>query len=151
MLDVSLLEYQNYLKTRHNSDGQTEIFDPVRKQWLKLQPEELVRQLFIQFCIVENICSANLISVEKEIVFNSMRRRYDIVLYSSNGSPWLLVECKSPDIELGQNVLNQAARYNLTLNVPYVVVTNGPETHGFKIDFENQLFTPLRQFPAPPF
>ena len=150
MLDVRLLEYQKYLKTRHNSDSQTEIFDPVRKKWLKLQAEELVRQLFLQFCIVENICSANLISVEKEIVFNSMRRRYDIVLYSSVGSPWLLVECKSPDIELDQHVLDQAARYNLKLNVPYIIVTNGPQTHGFKIDFENQLFKPLKQFPIAP-
>ena len=148
MIHLDLLQYKDQLKTR-SENNVTHIFDPVRKRWLVLKPEELVRQLFIQYCISNRICSINKISVERQIAVNDVQRRYDIALHDSKGDPWLLVECKAPAVTVSQKTLDQIARYNVALQVPYLIITNGIDTFGCRVDLKDKSFEEIFDLPLP--
>lgn len=113
------------------------IFDSIRKKWLSLTPEEWVRQHVLNFLTTEKQIPPSIISVEKEIVLNELRKRYDIVVYDRNHKPWLVVECKAPYVALNENTLEQAKRYNLTIAAPYLMITNG--VSDFVFDSEGRL------------
>lgn len=100
------------------------VFDSIRKKWLQLTAEEWVRQHVINFLITEKKIPAGLISIEKELVLNGIRKRYDIVVYSGT-EPWLIVECKAPYIALDADVVAQAQRYNLVVQAHYLMISNG--------------------------
>jgi len=104
---------------------QTYIFDQVRKKWLLLTPEEWVRQHLINFLIHEKKFPISLISIEKEIVLNDLKRRYDIVVYNKYLKPIVIIECKAPYIELDVAVVEQALRYNLIIKADYLMLSNG--------------------------
>lgn len=119
------LKYPSFdCRTRKVNDV-IQVFDNLRKRWLVLTPEEWVRQHVLNFLTVHKSISPGLISIEKEIELNGTKRRYDIVVYNSSLKPWLVVECKAPFIELSQDVLDQALRYNLVLNAELIMITNG--------------------------
>lgn len=101
------------------------ILDVLRRKYLLLTPEEWVRQHFVHYLINELRYPKALIRVEGGLRFNSLSKRSDIVVYNREGSPWMLVECKSPDIPLRQQTINQAATYNHTLRARFIVITNG--------------------------
>ena len=101
------------------------VFDVIRKKWLLLTPEEWVRQHVVNYLIHEKAYPLALISLEKEIELNGNKKRYDIVVYTKQLTPEIIIECKSPEIPLSEKVLEQALRYNLILNVNYVFITNG--------------------------
>lgn len=101
------------------------VFDPIRKGWFVMQPEEEVRQHLMQFLIREKGISPNLISVEKEIVYRGTRRRFDVVVFDRTGSPDIVCECKAPEIAITQDTVNQIARYNTVLKAPHLLLTNG--------------------------
>ena len=105
--------------------GQTYIFDEVRKKWLVLSPEEWVRQHLIHFLIKQKKYPASLISIEKEIILNDLKKRYDIVVYNKQLQPIIVIECKAPYIELDQSVVEQALRYNLIIKANYLMLSNG--------------------------
>ena len=111
------------LRTRNSNSG-TEIFDIIRKKFVRFTPEEWVRQHLLKFLIEKNF-PASLIAVEKELIVAGIRKRTDVVVYSTLAEPLLIAECKSPDVPLEQSTFDQAARYNLTLAVPYFLLTNG--------------------------
>lgn len=104
---------------------QTYIFDEVRKKWLVLSPEEWVRQHLIHFLIKQKKYPASLISIEKEIILNELKKRYDIVVYNKQLIPIIVIECKAPYIELDQSVVEQALRYNLIVKASYLMISNG--------------------------
>ena len=106
-------------------DDKEFIFDEVRKRWVILTPEEWVRQNFLQYLIQIKKYPASLIAVEKEIKLGELKKRFDIVVYDSNTKPWMIIECKEMNVKLDKTVLDQVLRYNITLHVPYLVVTNG--------------------------
>ena len=110
------------------------IFDDIRKQWIMLTPEEWVRQNFLQYLIQVKKYPSSLIAVEKEIRLGDLVKRFDIVVYDSNTNPWMIVECKEMQVALTGAVLNQALRYNITLKVPYIVITNGIFCYGFALN-----------------
>lgn len=110
------------------------IFDDIRKQWIMLTPEEWVRQNFLQYLIQVKKYPSSLIAVEKEIRLGDLVKRFDIVVYDSNTNPWMIVECKEMQVALTGAVLNQALRYNITLKVPYIVITNGSFCYGFALN-----------------
>jgi len=120
------------LRTQNNV---RQVFDPIRKKWVVLTEEEKVRQFFILQLINELKIPASHISVERKITLNGLAKRYDIVVYKDT-KPWMVVECKAPHIPLTQEVLEQAGRYNQTLNAEIIGVTNGAEQKFFKIDFK---------------
>ena len=110
-------------------NGTLHIFDILRKKYIVLTPEEWVRQHLIHYLIDYKGYPAALIAVEREIQLYGLRRRFDLVVFDREGQPWLLVECKAPDVNLSRRVFDQAFRYNITLGAPYLCVTNGIQHH----------------------
>ena len=119
------LNFPPYSFRLKNSENNTHIFDVIRKKFVVLQPEEWVRQHCIQYLLQEKNYPISLINVEKVVLINGLKKRYDIVVFNSDGSITLIVECKAPKVNISQSSFDQIARYNLTLNAPYLMVTNG--------------------------
>lgn len=113
-------------------DGKEFIFDEQRRQWLRLTPEEWVRQNFVQYLVQVKQYPAALTAIEKEIRLGELKKRFDILIYDRRHQPWLMVECKGMDVPLDQSVLEQILRYNIALPVPYLVITNGQYCAAFK-------------------
>ncbi len=120
------------------------IFCIIRKQWFLLTEEEWVRQNFVQYLITVLNYPATLIALEKELRLNELKKRFDILVYDTDHKPWMLVECKEPNVVLNENVLQQVLRYNMTVPVEYIVLTNGSNTIGWqKKDGQLHLLTEL--------
>lgn len=120
------LKYPTFnIRLKQNAKDKLFVFDTIRKKWLLLTPEEWVRQHVVNYLIIEKKYPASFISVEKEIELNGTKKRYDIVVYSKELKPDIIIECKAPEIELSELVLEQALRYDLVLQVNYVFITNG--------------------------
>jgi len=116
----------------------TQIYDAFRKRWLVLTPEEWVRQHFLHFLINELHYPKNRIAIEFSILLNGMRKRADVLVFGAKMQPWMLIECKHAGISLSQAVFDQAARYNLKLQVPFLVITNGMDLMAAEIT-ENRI------------
>ena len=125
------IEYPSYQPKIKSQQGKEFIYDEIRKQWIMLTPEEWVRQNFLQYLIQVKKYPATLIAVEKEIKLGDLAKRFDIVVYDKNTQPWIIIECKEMEVALDKLVLDQALRYNITLQVPYIVITNGTYCFGF--------------------
>ncbi len=134
-------------RLRSGQDGKTEIFDGVRRRYVRLTPEEWVRQHFLHFMIHSLDYPLSLIRVEAEITVNRMKRRFDIVACRPDGSPLMVVECKSPAVEISQEVFDQAARYNMTLKAPCLVVTNGLAHYACRVDHAGASWSFLQTVP----
>ncbi len=113
-------------------DDREFIFDFIRRQWLLLNEEEWVRQNFIQFLVQEMKYPAELIAVEKEIPLGELKKRFDILVYDRRHQPWMLIECKAPDIKLDEKVFQQLLRYHISVPAPFLVITNGHFTYGWE-------------------
>lgn len=107
------------------------IFDSVRKQWVRLTPEEWVRQNFVHFLITVQRYPASLIAVEKEIRVGELAKRFDILVYDRTHRPWMLVECKSASEALTPAVWQQAMQYGIGVPAVYIVIVNGAECRGW--------------------
>ncbi len=112
------------VKTKHAAGG-WRIFDPVRRLWVALTPEEWVRQHVLNHLMHDLGCPASLLVVERKLALHGLTRRADIVLHARNAAPLLLVECKAPGVKPDLAAFEQAARYNTVFKVPYLLVTNG--------------------------
>lgn len=132
-----------------NEDGKTRVFDPVRKKYILLQPEEFVRQLLIQWITESGGINRNSIQVEKHIRINDLSRRFDLVIYDRSIQPFILVECKAADARIGQSTFDQIAVYNMALKAPYLVVTNGRSTYCVQVDHETKSYNFLSHIPVP--
>ncbi len=128
MIKIDYPLYQPKIKKEPDKEF---IFDEVRKQWVMLTPEEWVRQNFLQYLIQVKKYPASLMAVEKEIFLGEVKKRFDIVVYDKNTQPWMLIECKEMNVVLDNAVLSQVLRYNINLQVPYLVITNGSYCYGF--------------------
>jgi len=113
-------------------EGKEFIFDTIRKVWLFLTEEEWVRQNFIQFLVQVMKYPVSLLALEKEIQLGELKKRFDILIYDKNHQPWMLVECKGPGIKLEDPVLHQVLRYNISIPVSYIIITNGHYTQGWE-------------------
>lgn len=134
------------LTIRNNASGQ-EIFDPVRKKFVALTPEELVRQKTILFLSTAKKYPLSLMCVELGLKLNGMQKRCDILVYARNRKPILIIECKAENVKISQDVFDQLARYNLAFKVPYLIATNALETYCCKIDFEKNTYAFLKEIP----
>lgn len=106
-------------------EGKVWIFDIIRKKYIVLTPEEWVRQHFVHFLIKELNYPKSLFRIEGALAYNRMQKRSDILIRDREGKPWMLVECKAPDIKLTQRAFNQIAVYNMTIGAKFLAVTNG--------------------------
>lgn len=133
---------------RFRKDGETvSIFDSVRKKFIVLTPEEWVRQHAVQFLLGEMKYPKSLINVEKILKINGMTRRYDIVVFNSDGSIRILVECKAPGVTISQSTFDQIARYNMAMNSDLLMVTNGLNHYFCRMDYENEKYVFLPSLP----
>lgn len=148
-LDIDLLQVQPFIKIRKKPQG-NEIFDTVRKKWLILQPEEWVRQLMVLYLSKILHFPLNHFSIEKGVSKGLKKGRWDILIFDYSMKPFLLIECKSPNISLTDDVIYQAAVYNIELKAPYIAVTNGSNTSCFMINKANNGYNFLTDFPVYP-
>ena len=123
------------------------IFDFIRKKFVILTPEEWVRQNFLKYLVEEKNYPASLVAVEMEFKLNNLSKRSDAVVYNKSGKPILIIECKAASVKIDQKVFDQIARYNMKLNVDFLVVTNGLEHFCCQIDYENQKYFFLKEVP----
>lgn len=124
------------------------IFDPVRRRWLLLTPEEWVRQNFVNFLLRQQGYPATLIALEKQIRLGEMTKRFDILVYDPAHQPWLMVECKAPTVSLTEDTLQQVLRYQMVLPVSYLLISNGQQTMGWqKVGKELMLLEAMPEFP----
>ena len=119
------LNFPPYTFKVKNKENKRLIFDPIRKLFVTLTPEEWVRQHVVQWLLSDKSQSPQLMSIERQITYNNMVKRCDIVLYHPDGSIKLIVECKAPEIKLTQSSFDQIARYNPVLDADFLMVTNG--------------------------
>lgn len=148
-IDIDFSEYKQYLKTKKEGEKHY-IFDPIRKKYVVLQPEELVRQLVLEYLVRDRGYSKNHIQVERLFTVNTRRKRCDILIFDTATLPYLLVECKSAKIPITQDTFDQIARYNLALGVQYLVLTNGITTYCCQMNHENETYQFLEEIPPTP-
>ncbi|CAG5079846.1 type I restriction enzyme HsdR N-terminal domain-containing protein [Parvicella tangerina] len=142
------LNFPQYQFDVKRDDDRLFILDQVRKKWVSLTPEEWVRQHTIAFLVMERKFPAGLIGIEKAVKINQMNKRFDVVCYNQDTNPVLLVECKAPEVEITQTVLDQALRYNSQLQVNYLLLTNGI-THVIAfVDYKNKKLEYLDNIPS---
>lgn len=126
-------------KIREPEAKKEEIWDELRKLWVRLTPEEWVRQNFIQYLLQVKNYPASYIAVERRMKLGELNKRFDLLVFDKAAQPWLLVECKAIKEKLDSRVLWQVLRYNMAIPVKYLVITNGEACHAFikgAIDFE---------------
>jgi len=141
------LNFPKYSFRFKSSENKLSVFDEIRKKFILLTPEEWVRQHTVRFLITDRKYPISLINVEKVIKINDLVKRYDVVIYNSDGSIFLLVECKAPSVAITQETFNQIARYNLVLKATYLMVTNGLNHYFCQMDFEEQKYVFLKDLP----
>jgi Type I restriction enzyme R protein N terminus (HSDR_N) len=146
LLQLDFLKYRSALQIKI-IEGKQKIFDPVRKKFVVMTPEELLRQLTLQYLLQGMQYPINRVRSEIGIEVNGMPRRCDIVVFDQDVRPWLLVECKSPKVPVDQAVMSQAVRYNTALGVPFVAITNGLQTYCCGIDYAAHDWHFLEDFP----
>lgn len=131
------------------ADGEQQmIFDIIRKKNVVLTPEEWVRQHIVHYLINDYGFPKSLISLEKQLVLNELSKRTDIVLYNQLASPCMIVECKAPEVKITQKTFDQIARYNLTLQVPYLWVSNGKTNFVCHVDLSKRKVHFLETLPV---
>jgi len=140
MFNPSTLNLPSYPFKIKEENGSSYIFDPIRKKFILLTPEEWVRQHLIQFLIREKNYPRSLIKLEGGLKLNNLQKRSDILFYNRRGEKILLVECKAPSVQIGQDVFDQIARYNFIHKVPFLLVSNGLQHFCCEIDYENQSY-----------
>lgn len=141
------LNFPTYSFRFKNSENKLSIFDVIRKKFVILQPEEWVRQHCVHYLIKDKHFPKSLINVEKELKVNGLKKRYDIVVFNPDGSIFLVVECKAPQIAITQETFDQIARYNLTLKASFLMVTNGLNHYYCQMDLENERYHFLKDIP----
>ena len=141
---MEALIYPTYPFKLQQVQGKDQIFDPFRKAWVILTPEEWVRQNILQYLVQTCNYPNSLIAVEKTIQLGELDKRFDIVVYK-NDIPWMIIECKEARVEIGEKTLQQILQYQQVLKAEYLIITNGHQTLGAKID--SGKLHPLQNFP----
>ncbi|MBR4837588.1 MAG: type I restriction enzyme HsdR N-terminal domain-containing protein [Bacteroidales bacterium] len=113
--------------------NKTVVFDPLRKQYVALTPEEQVRQKMLNYLVETRKVAAGLVAVEYSIKVNNLPKRCDIVVFNNLGEPQMIVECKAESVPITEKVLDQAIRYFSGLKVKYLTLTNGKTMFCYKI------------------
>lgn len=123
------------------------VYDQFRRKYVRLTPEEWVRQNFAMYLVNEKMYPASRMTMEKSLRINKLSKRCDILVYNDSGEPLLMVECKSPDIKIGQNTFEQVSVYNIKFRVRYLIITNGMMHYCCDVDFDNKSVRFLKEIP----
>lgn len=146
MLQINLLQYQSKFTFKKDTKPK-QVFCIIRKKYIVLTPEEVVRQLLLHYLIEDLGYPKNKIRVELGVEVNGMMKRCDILVYNKAFEPLLLVECKSAKVPISSSVFEQIAMYNMTLKVPYLLLSNGVEAYCAAIWYERNDFEFLTEVP----
>ena len=144
MQKLNLPEYSFRIKT---TEGKSYIFDSLRKKYVRLTPEEWVRQNFVQFLIAEKNYSVSLITVEAAVKVNGNPQRADLVVFDRSGNPALVAEFKAPEIKISQQTFDQIVRYNMQLKVKFLIVSNGLDHFCCQINYAENSYLYLAEIP----
>ena len=144
MQKLNLPEYSFRIKTKEGKDF---IFDALRKKFVRLTPEEWVRQNFVQFLISEKKYSVSLIAVEVVVKVNNNPQRADLVFFDRSGNPVLVAEFKAPEVKISQQTFDQIVRYNMQLKVKFLIVSNGLEHFCCSINYMDNSYAFLPEIP----
>lgn len=145
MYTLNLPQYEYNVK---KADGKVWIFDVIRKKYIVLTPEEWVRQHFLHYLMHHLGYPKSLIRVEGGLSYNQLKKRSDIVVFDRAGQPWMVIECKSPEIKITSESLHQVSVYNASLKARYVTVTNGLNHYCAQIDWAESKTMLLDALPA---
>lgn len=141
------LQFKRYSFRFKSNENKRLIFDEIRKKFMVLTPEEWVRQHVIHHLISEKKYPKLHINVEKQLLLNDTKKRYDIVVFNTDGSIHLIVECKAPNVRITQDTFDQIARYNLVTKATYLMVTNGLQHYYCQMDYQNERYIFLQDLP----
>ncbi|NDV67836.1 type I restriction enzyme HsdR N-terminal domain-containing protein [Dysgonomonas sp. 25] len=144
MLELNLPPFEANVK---KVNGKLCIFDRLRRRFVALTPEEWVRQHFVDYLITRKGYPEALIANEIQITLNSCKKRCDSAIYDRAMHPLVIVEYKSPDVKITQEVFDQIARYNIVLRVKYLIVSNGLQHFCCRIDYDKQTYEYLPEIP----
>jgi hypothetical protein len=134
-------------RIRPGAPGKEEIFDPLRKRFVSLTPEEWVRQHFIHLLLFHKHYPASMVAVEVPVTYNRLKKRSDLVVFGRSGKPVLLVECKAPSVPVTQETFNQVAMYHAAFTGSFLVLTNGLEHFACRLDHATRSFRFLDHIP----
>lgn len=124
---------------------QSQIFDRLRKRWVKLTPEEWVRQHIVVMMMHALQYPDTYIAIEKEIIVGKLKKRFDLLIYDAMHQPWMLIECKASAVALNESTAEQLLRYQQILQAQYLVITNGKDVMGW--EFQNGEINTLKNWP----
>ena len=144
---MQVLNLPTYKFRFKNKENKLFIFDILRKKYVSLTPEEWVRQHIVHYLISVKNYPTSLIAIEKKIMIYGLTKRTDILVFNTDGNPFIIVECKAPSVKITQATFDQIAQYNLKLNAQYLIVTNGLEHFYCAMDFKNECYTFLQDIP----
>lgn len=128
-------------------DGRPQVFDALRRRYVALTPEERVRQTFVAYLIAYKGYPAGLLGNEVSLRVGPVAKRCDTVLYDLRAQPRMIVEYKAPGVAITQKVFDQITRYNMTLHVPYLIVSNGLTHYCLRCDLARLTYTFLHDIP----
>lgn len=144
MFSLNLPDFQVKIAV---TDGKKMVFDPLRRKYVALTPEEWVRQHFVHFLIQHKGYPSGLLANEVQLTLNGTRKRCDTVLYDRTRTPRMIIEYKAPTVPITRQVFNQITRYNIVLKVDYLIVSNGLEHYCCKVDYERFCCNFLKEIP----
>ena len=144
MLDLNLPPFDINVKKTNN---RLMVLDRLRRKYVALTPEEWVRQHFINYLITDKAYPQSLISNEIQINLNNQKKRCDSVVYDRELHPIVIIEYKSPDVNITQAVFDQIVRYNIVLKVKYLIVSNGLNHYCCRMNYDTQEFCYLPDIP----
>ncbi|MDE7336388.1 MAG: type I restriction enzyme HsdR N-terminal domain-containing protein, partial [Muribaculaceae bacterium] len=138
-----------HLNLRRNNNDEIEIFDPLRRRWLYLTPEEWVRQHFVAHLIADKQYPMQLMANEVSLELNGLRRRCDTVVWNhTDAKPLIIIEYKAPSVKLSRRVFDQIVRYNMVLKAPYLIVSNGLTHYCCRVDCQTGEYSFLTEIPT---
>lgn len=147
MINLPLLNLPEFDFKISKFGNDYKIYDIIRKAYYVLTPEEWVRQHFVRYLIDIFNYPIGRIAVEKKIMVNKLSKRFDVVIYSKSMKPLILIECKSPSIDISQDTFSQAGIYNIELKAKYIIITNGIKHFIAEIDFVERKYRFLKSIP----
>lgn len=123
---MNLPPYEN-IRLRRDAQGNMQVYDVLRHRYVRLTPEEMVRQCFVNYLTVYRGYPQALMGNEIEFRVGEKKLRCDTVLYDREGRQRMIIEYKAPDVAITENVLHQVLSYNAILRVPYIIMSNGTQ------------------------
>lgn len=127
-----LVDYPSYDFKIQSIKGKDQIFDPCRKKWVQLTPEEWVRQHILQYLIQVCKYPSEMIAIEKTIQLGALNKRFDILVYQGQ-NPWMIIECKEANTPLTDKTIHQLLQYQQVLDANFLIASNGHKTIGAEI------------------